>query len=361
MEYIVFCYNMLTLTRSIYYADNVWGKDITHIFYSDVFSKLPANIKADYSITVISKDGLDKERGVKAIIDSCLWTKELCKYIYRLAVNYENITLVIFRDNELQEASLIEFLKQRCKCNIHVCLFEEGAGLYAKSKTPTRYRLLKKIVYGIFGLSRYSLLDRTQGLNENVDIVVCNKPEEYMEKRCDDKEIIVKRMRDVFTKKLSEYITKSITGKPISYRKFDYVFLTQPFSMFRDEIDLLNETYEAFLPRVFSILSRKGDVLIKLHPREEYDYSKFINEHISISTEEEKAVPFECLLTNYGYPQMISMYSSVSFNISTEKPSIFLFRIFRIPNSDSLFTESDLFDNNIVVCDSFEEFDYITN
>ena len=360
-EYIVFCYNMLTLTRSIYYADNVWGRKHTHIYYSDVFSKLPPKIKKDYSISVISRDGLDKERGVRAIIDSCLWTRDLCEQIEKTTSNYDDITLVIFRDNELQEASLIDHLKHRCKCSIQICLFEEGAGLYAKSKAPTRYRSIKRVIYSIFRLSKYSLLDRTQGLNENVNVVICNKPEEYLAKRTNDNGIIVEKMENVFTQELSEYITESIIENTVSTRKYDFVFLTQPFTNFRDDIESLNETYEVLLPKIFSILSQRGEVLIKLHPREEYNYSKFANEHIFVSTEQEKSVPFECLMTNYGYPQMVSMFSSVSFNISTTKPSIFLYKLFRIPHSASLFNEDDLAERNIIVCHSIEEFDEVIN
>ena len=354
MKYIVFTYNILTLCRAIKYTEKQWGKENTKIIYTDLVSPLPEQFKKDYNITFLSSNNLDKLRGIHAIVESC----QHAKSAWRLVDNFikedieKKYTLVIFRDNEVQESTIIQKVKKRYKNQIEVWLIEEGSGLYALDKVPIRYRLLKKIIFNLFNVSLYSLKNLTQGMNPNVDKIICTDINDIISQK--NKLAFKEKMIDIFTEDFNSYIVNSVIGDKYKESNFDYVFLTQPFTDFRANYNEVLQSHEDLLPLIFEVLSKRGKTLIKLHPREQYDYSQYAGENVILL--DSKDLPFECMMQMYSYPQMISMYSSASINIKTQKPSIYLFKLFNIPGTEKLFPTDYFTKNNIILCNNIEEF-----
>lgn len=357
MKYIVFSYNLLTLCRTLHYTNTMWGVENTVIIYSKLVTPLPEKIKNDYKIIYISGGKISEKRGFKLIFAGCSLARKVSNKISRLiGSDNQEYTIIIFRDNEVQEATIMEKISEGFPGRVHFNIMEEGSGIYAQYKIPIRYLKIKKLIYRMKKVSLYSLLNRTQGENLIIDKIICTNPEILM-KRYNNREVLFEQMEDVFTKDLNLYMIDALAKKNDNQKTFDYVFLTQPFTDFRDDYDELLERHLKLLPVIFKTLSQRGKTLIKLHPREKLDYSVYTSENVSIVSEEIKDVPFECLMQMYGKPQMISMFSSVSCSINTNKPSIYLWSLFDIPGTEKLFSNEYYSSNNIITCSTIEDFE----
>lgn len=357
MKYVVFCYNTPTLCRTIKYTNSIWKKENTSIIYSDLVSNIPQKIVDDYKITVVKTDKLDKKRGLELIVKSCIVTNKIWDVIdSKINELQEDITLVVFRDNEIQESTIISRIKSKYS-KINITLIEEGSGIYALNRVEPRYKCIKAFIYKIFGIGNYSLKNNPQGTNENLDKIICTKPSSILQKV--DKRVNVEKLIPIFTYDLNDYIIKAYMGETKQLEKYDYVFLTQPLTDFMGVYERLKKENDLLLPKIFNILSRKGKVIIKLHPRDTYDYSNYLDDNISISTSKEAEIPFECLLQYYGNPQMISYFSSASVTINTDKPSIYIYKLFDFPNMDDMYEKNHLAENNIIVCESVENLEKI--
>lgn len=360
MRYIAFAYNLYTLAHVLAYADKEWGKENVDIVYSDIATPVPRTIINDYNIRFVPANDVLTRRRLDAIICSCKLSVLLWKTIDKLISNKnDQVTLVIFRDNEVEEATIIENAIRKYKDKTTICLIEEGTGIYAKSKPPIRYRFIKRVLYWLYRVSGYPLKNLPQGMHPSVDCIFCSNPDLMKEKRVENTNISIKKIRNVFNKELNDYLIQSVCGTRKSEKKYKFVFLTQPFDMFRDEYENLLITHNRLLPEVFRVLSEKGNLIIKLHPRETYDYQKYKNDCIDISSEHEKILPFQCLMQYYDFPQMVSMFSSASVGICPNKPSIYLFKIFKIPGIENLFNDKFYKDNSIIACESIKELESI--
>lgn len=353
MKYIVFCYNTPTLCRAIRYVDTVWGKENTHLIYADLVSPMPEMIKNDYSVTVLNTDGLDRKRGFSLIFGSCDSANRLWHVVLDIvnSINDE-LSLVVFRDNAIQEATVITRIK-RIKPSASIILIEEGAGIYATSGLAPRYKLIKTIIYRLYGIDSYSLSGSAQGMNKYIDRIICAHPESLTQKVSPN--VKIEQIIPIFTQVLNEYIIRAHLGRATAEQLYNYVFLTQPISDFRRNYDELLASHQLLLPKVFEILSALGNTIIKLHPRENYDYTQFVGEHVAISSKEESVLPFECLMQYYGNPQMISMFSSTSMTIKSPKPSLYLYKIFSIPGVEGVLGKDLLDKNNIIACVTLDD------
>jgi len=356
MKYIVFSYNLPTLCRAIKYTDVIFGKNNTSLVYIDLVSAIPQQIKEDYNVIELNSNFLDKKRGLELIIGSCIITNKLWGSVKKVLDDYRNddVTLVVFRDNEIQEATLIKRIK-KYKKDVNILLMEEGSGIYALDRVAPRFKLLKKIIYSFFGIGSYSLSSYPQGMNKNINKIICSHPESMSAKKIDLK-IVIEKMIPIFTYQLNAYIISSVLDKVSKTTQYDYVFLTQPITDFRRNYDELLENHHSLLPKIFDCLKEKGKTIIKLHPRESYDYTQFEDTNIAISSPDESILPFECLMQFYGNPQMISMFSSTSISINADKPSLYLYKMFSIPGVEKLYSENHLKNNNILVCESLDNF-----
>jgi len=355
VKYIAFTYNIFTLAHILSYTDNSYGRENVSIVYSDIASMLPEVIRNDYKIHFVPSNDILSKRRINAIICACNLSLRIWKVVDKiLSSNSEETTLIVFRDNEIEEASFIEKAIKKYGEKVHVWVMEEGNGIYAKEKNPIRYLKIKQILYKLSGVSSYSLQNKTQGLHPSVEKIICSKPYVIREKLSLDIELETKK--DVFTRELNEYLIKSVCGQQVKSKHYKYVFLTQPFENFRGEHDELIESYKKLLPLIFKILSERGRVIIKLHPRETLDYSLYLNDQIDICTDEEKILPFQCLMQYYDYPQMISMFSSACAGIDNTYPSIYMYKIFNIHGIERLFSEEYYKTNHIIACSDIEEF-----
>lgn len=357
MKYIFFCYNTLTLCRAIKYARDVYGLKNSTIVYSDFVSDIPKRILDDFHVKYIESDLLNiRFKGLKLHIKSVIVTNKIWKVINGELSEKENNVLIVFRDNEVQETTFISRINKLTKKKVEIWIMEEGSGLYAFRRAEVRYRNLKKFIYTFAGCSLESLADNfTQGMNPQIQKVVCTKPREFLIKR---NNVVVEQMIDIFTPEFNNYLFRLVGQQGIGNSiKYDYVFLTQPFHDFRENYKRLSEIHEVLLPIVFDILRKKGKTVIKLHPREQYDYFKFCGNGVDMPDRFIQQLPFECLMQTFGNPQMISMFSSACINIKTNKPSIFLGQLFKIPGAESLFDDEFYKANNIIPCKTIDEFE----
>lgn len=357
MRRIIVTYNYLTLCRSLQYTQYKWYKDDNIIIYMNLICEIPNKVKEDNNIKTIECDNLDKKRGFNLINGACLIAKKLTKTCIEEIGTEKEVEFVCFRDNEVQEATVIKTLRAEKNRSIKIVLMEEGNGLYANTRISTRYNFIKRIIYLLNRVSVYPLKDRTQGMNEMIDKVICKNPAFFLRKR---KDVTVEKLNDMFTVEFNNYFVSSISPEFLN-RKYDYVFLSQPFTDYRSNFKELLDNHKKLYPQIFSILSKYGTVLIKPHPRDDFNYKLYENNRVSVISDDLKMVPFECLIGALGNPQIVSMYSSACFNINNNKKSIFLGKIFGIPDIQNLFDNDLLQRNNIVLCDDIEEFENTIN
>ena len=357
MKYIAICYNYLTLARVLKYTNTEWKKENTYIIFINLLFDLPMSIVSDYSIqTIECVPQSAKLTGFSLLNENCIEANKTWTYIDDIISNSNsNFTIVVFKDNEAIECSVIERAKHKFSSRIKVMLFEEGTGLYANNVVPVRFSLVKKIFYKLKKVSSYCVDSHSQGENPLVDVVVCTKPSLFLKKK--QANFRIEEMKQIFTHEINQYLIKSVLGDVNSTSKVDFVFLTQPFKDWKEEYMKLEETHNVMLPKIFEILKNHGTTVIKLHPREHYDYSKFKAANISVASEMENLLPFECLMELYGNPQLISMFSSTAINIKTSKKSIYLGKLFDFPIMDKLFSSDFYHNNNIVMCETIEMFE----
>lgn len=359
MKYVVFSYNMLTLCRSLRYIDEVWGKENSTIIYADLVSPVPDAIKNDYDVVTIDTDSLEAtKRGFSLIFGSCRCANKAWKILDRIVADAnDEVTLVVFRDNQPQEATLIERFHKKYSDKGKIILIEEGSMIYAKKRVPIRYQMIKKIIYSLYGVSLYSLLPVPHGDHKYISKIICVNPDLYKKRNSLNRDVDVEKMINIFVESFNNYIIESVTGKKCEeFPKFDYVYLTQPYTDYREEYEKIMDISNDLLPKIFGILNEHGRTIIKPHPRESMDYSVYVNENVELVSEKEQFLPFECLMQLYGNPQQISMCSSVSISNKSDKQSIYTFRMFDIPNDESCYHENYFSDNNIVVCDNLTDF-----
>lgn len=354
MRYIAFAYNLYTLAHIISYTNDIWGRDNVDIVYSDIATPIPNQILEDYSICYIPANGVLKKRRFSSIICSCRLSLRIWKSIDTLISNTdEDIVLVVFRDNEVEEATFIEKAFKKYGARIHLYMMEEGVSIYANEKPAIRYLLIKRLFYVFFGVSKYPLMACPQGINPFIEKIICLNPDLLKNKV--NKRVVLDNIRYVFSDQINEYLINSVCENEPHKKEYKFLFLTQPFDMFRADFEELEERYNKLLPEVFRILSSKGKVIIKLHPREHYDYTRYKCRNIDVSSNQEMILPVQCLMAYYGNPQVISMWSSGNLGIKNEIPSIYLFRLFQIPGVESFFSKDFFVDNNIINCGSLDE------
>lgn len=356
MKYIFFCYNTLTICRSMKYAKDIYGMENSVIVYSNFVADIPSQIMIDFNVRYVESGLLNiRFHGLKLHLQNAMVTNKIWKIIENELSENEDNVLIVFRDNEVQETTFIERAVKMSNKNVCIWLMEEGAGLYAFKRPEIRFRSLKKIIYMLTGCSSESLADNfTQGINPHTQRVICSRPTEFLNKR---KDVPTEKLIDVFTPEFNQYLVKVTGNCKISNIKYDYVFLTQPFHDYINEYERLLKLHETLLPQIFDILRKRGKTVIKLHPREQFDYSQFSGNGVDLPGGFIQQLPFECLMQAYGNPQMISMFSSSCINIETEKPSIFLGELFEIPGATDLFDEGFYHANNIIPCKTIEDFE----
>lgn len=356
MKYIVLTYNYLTLVRALKYINDVWGRENSVILYMNLVSKFPERIMLDYTAKEIKCKSLNAgKHGFSLLRLNIVNTRRTWKCVNQLLDSFDTeFVICLFKDNELLEATVIENAMSKFGYRCHIWLIEEGTGLYASTMIKPRFPFVKRFINHHFGLSNYGLKAIPQGMHPFLEKIICTKPELF-KRKVNRENLEIEKMQEVFTDDLNDYFVRLILQNK-EKKNYDYVFLTQPFRDLKLDYDYLLNKHKKYLPLIFEILSNYGRVLIKLHPREHFDYKQYTNEKIDIVEGVENNIPFECLMSYYGNPQMISMYSSTSINIKSSKRSIFLGKLFDFPDMETLFPNEFYEENNIISCGNMVEF-----
>lgn len=369
MKYFVYTFNYLTLLKTITYAENEWGTVNTHILYlASATAPPPPNglSEGDYKTHIVCYNQYYK----RPIISKLVYFAEVFAYkkIVNDFLNYiesqapnknENIKLVVFRDNQDIEVLLIKEVKRKYK-NVEVILIEEGLALYASEykRLMTLNESIKKSFLKLMGISPLSYSGLPHGCNPAIDKIICRYPEALYGKRQDRGNNITKEI-DVFNAENSRHLMRDILKLEIEDDSYDFVFLSQP--IFPRNNSLLNKKYDVFLKELFGITSQYGNLLIKPHPHDLWDYTPYEAEKVSVCNKTIAQCPFECLMGFYGNPQTITLYSSAGCNSPSNKPVIFLYEMFPEIIRKDVFSEQFIEDNNITKCKNFEEFQKAMN
>lgn len=349
MRYYFYTINYATLFRAICYEEQVYGKENSFIFYADIVSELSDEIKKEYRIKLIpSEIYRNKTNGLQGVINGAKVALQSYEYIVEEMKDFEEVTLFIFRDNEPQEATLIERLKKKYGNLIHIVLVEEGSGIYASGRPPIRKKIIKRMIYNIMGISAYALKNNPQGMNAHLEKIICKNPNAMPQNK---KSIEIEQQINIFSKEFSTKILK-IMNCDLAYDDFAYIFLGEPMTDFGINSPLV-ERYVEFIQQLIDSISPYGKLLIKPHPREKFDYSAFNSYHVNVLDEEFKRIPVECILACCENIVVLSLYSSANANLSNGKTSYYLYKLMEIKEMDGGFSNKYLSDNKIEVCNDF--------
>lgn len=355
MRYIFYTFSLLTFSKALRYQD-YYKTENSQIVYCDLVSAAPQKIIDDSSIIYIDAEKYRaKTSGLSGVIHGGKLAVKSAKTINGLIDKADDdITLIVFRDNEPQEATIIEKTFEKKSRDVHLWLIEEGSGLYVNKRQPIRKKWIKRVLYAFMGVSQYSLSTSPQGMNRNIEKIICAKPDNLPVEKANGKSI--EQQIEIFNDELSEKIVRLVTddGIQLSNSSYSFVFLTEPMDDFGVNSPLF-EKYRAFLERLGRCIKPYGKLVIKPHPRDKYDYGYLESEVINICNDELMTLPFECLYKYWGEPTVLSLYSSANANINSEKESYYLYKLVGIKLRDNGFSEQYLSSNHIIECNDFDD------
>ena len=355
MKYIIFAYNYPTLCKAIRYVDSVFGKNDAVLIYSSFVNEAPKELVKEYGIIEIGGKQRDQQKGIRRLVVDVLTTREICKAFKSVIKKWkgEHFTLVVFKDNEAQDATLIDLAYS---FGGEIWEIEEGAGIYTIEKRKVSHKNIKRIVYPIFRVSSYAITDNPQGLHPHVSKIISAKPDLLKEKYAKTSKKLEKQI-EVFTDDFSRRFVLTIMPekKPDAY---EYVFLTTPMGdLLKGDIE--KQLYTVFLEHLFSMLEKYGRVLIKPHPRDQFDYQLYETNRVKVCEKNEQMIPFECLLGFYKGADIISLVSSANTSITRGGKSIFVYPLLGIERIGADIRQSFLEEHNIIKCNSYEELEAI--
>ena len=343
------------------YAKCEWGIENTFFIYTTMITQPPEGlVKKKFNSFFIDPDSFLHNWQTKGIftIDYLLASKKtgrcFLKYIRECAPDpNEKICIVVFRDTRIRETILIDMAKKAYR-NVSVIMIEEGLGLYAKTEIePHSLRnTVKGILYRLTGVPEMALYHLPHGYNPATERIICSMPHVLKNTELDKGDNLVQQI-DVFSKENTDYFIREVLMEDVPDIKYDYVFLTQPIFPMQDQKQ--NDKYDRFLQQFFSVISRHGRLVIKPHPRDLWDYEKYVGANIEICPPQFSKWAFEILSGHFGNPQTITLYSSAACNGTNSKPVIFLYDFFLDIVGEDLYTPQFIRDNGIIRCGTFDE------
>jgi len=356
MKIIFICFNYLTLYKAICNINKVYADCECLIIFRTSVSDAPSNIHQYYKVIEIS---VDRERSNK-YLDVIQWGLVIRRTVDAMKMEIDTakqMILVVFKDNEKVESTLIEKFKEYTRQTGKVVLMDEGIGIYEKYLPRKTLGFKWAMVQKCFGMSAYFLNNYPQGFNPLVDEVVCSDVSLFVQKGRDY--LKVSEQRNLFTFENCRFFIEEIMGyfyKEIEkYMQFDHVFLTQPEESFLltgyDENDILND---------ICINSGKR-ILIKKHPRDRRSKCNQENKNTMIYELEDKFndIPFECLYGIMNSPVVITYCSSAYKNIIIDNEDAKIILLYKLLNDRRINKiMEDLeqnYDKRIFIPDSMEE------
>ena len=365
MKYIVVSFNFLTLSKAVIYAKEEWGTENTYILYTPTTNPFPDQFPKEYHSEVIpiplAAYSFSMKKGHLQRLVEIAGYSDMAHRIFRRIQQIvpdvrEPFTLVLFVDDNMREATVLELVKKHYE-QCESWLIEEGVGIY-RNPEKKDYRKLKsrrRWLYRLFGVSVYNMIAPAQGYNLLVDKILCRKPD-LVKSRGHSPCAAVEKEIDIFTEENSNYLLNEIfhTGEP--ERGVQYVFLTQPFV----EIGYATrEEYHLCIRQILSILSGRGKVLIKPHPWDPEDYSQYVDDNVSLCSLELNKIPFECLLGCFRDARVIAFCSSSACNLDTSKSPVYLYRLLPGVAKNLRLPENFFEVNHIIDCVSLAQLEEI--
>ena len=362
MKYFVYAYNYVTLHKAIIYTEKEWGENNTYIIYTTSIVDAPKALVDNKYNNFILDPGQYKDIDHKIILPPVIVALSSEKRMVRRFIEYiteqepdfyQKIGIVVFRDVALRESILIDKLKKIYK-SVEVIMIEEGLGVYKYTGKPfvSLKKIVKKAIYRIFGVPTIHLDELPHGSNPLTDQIICMHPDKLHNKKQLYGKIITKQI-DIFSEEYCDFFIREVMRSTIARKKYGFVYLSQPIfptNRFKD-----NENYDIFLRGLFKLLLNYGNVVIKPHPLDQWDYDKYECEQINRCPEELSKVAFELLFGYFGNPRALTLYSSAACNIHSKTPNIFLYDFFPEVINKDLFGKEFFADNNLIRCQSFKE------
>lgn len=361
VKYFAYTYNYVTLHKAIIYAKEEWGIDNTFIIYTPTVTNTPDALKnGKYHSCIVDPKEFIYHKCFCHIhsVDELL----LNKRVVQLFINYiiqnidegeEGFCFIVFRDTTIKESILIKKIKKKYP-KAKIIMIEEGLGAYSTLEIPpfSLKRIVKKIIYWLLGIPTISLYDLPHGNNPLTDIIICSRPKALKGTTAYKAGKLV-REKDVFSKEKCDFFLREVMMKTISDKTYDYVYLSQP--LFPTDNEAVNQKYDSFLWQLFDLTSKYGQLVIKPHPLDSWDYSKYLMEKVEICPPEVSKCAYEIAAGHFGNPQAITLYSSAAINVNLMKPILFLYDFFPERIRPDIFSDQFIKDNGIVRCKTMKD------
>lgn len=328
MNVFFICYNYLTLYKAIYNIDKYHKNDNCLIIYRNTVSSIKSKkIKNKYNLIEINDINFPNKK--MQVFSQVYVTYKINRLLKKHIKNIRNAKLVVFKDNDLIESTIIDRFLRLTKRKGTVVLIEEGLGLYEK-KQKGKIRISGKMIVfqKIFRLSNYFLYYLPQGFNPKVNIVICNDRKKFLEKN-NRKGLIVQEQKNIFTREKTRYFLEDLLSydlEKINFREIKLVYLTQPLS--GKERENINEWN---IIKLLTECSQKK-LLIKRHPRD-YNVNHSSNKNVFELPKKYNSIPFECLYTLMDDPIIITYYSSAYKNLLNENKSAKILLLYKLLNN----------------------------
>lgn len=367
MKYVIYAFNYLTLSKTIRYVDSIWTRTNSLILYTNTVSRLPSAIAEKYNCILYDYDD-DNVQQYSLLKKTSFAVRLFWKVLCEFASKDENVTLVVYRDNQFIECSMIDRFHKKFRFG-QIILMEEGAGLYLNDFLIEYHmdcdnflrKILRKTKYKFYGLTSSSTPGKPFGYNPFINRVVGSKVEGLRE-RYKGTGVIVEQQIDVFTPEFSRTFVENVIDHEIVPVEYDYVFLTQPV------IELIGGTekeiidiYESFLLWFFGHIGKGKRLIIKPHPRDDYDYSKYTNEKVALCDKEMNKLPYECLSAFWKYPREVTFCSSACINSKSNQTGIYMYKLLKNNLVGDTVDKQYVNDNCIFVCESEDQLEKILN
>ena len=357
MKYVFQSYNYLTLCRALKYINEKFGRDNSIIIFDETLISMPSKIKEDYNVCLDVPKIKTAKKGILGYLEEISHVKKSWNLLKEVLKKIDDdITLIVFKDIHLKETTMIEKARKMCKGRIRVWLIEEGLGLYVTKNYNIRKSGIKSLLCKLTGVSSFHNTGKTHGMHPGTDKVIALRPE-FLEEKYAEKKVELEKMIDVFDEKFSNYFVEAVVGKQNIQSKYDFVFLTMPLDF--SSTEERRKKYDDFMTKMLSVLSKKGKTLIKSHPRDKIDYSKYSSDNVTVCSDNFNKIPYECLDQYFGCPRMLTFYSSACTTSSGKDKGIFLYKLIGMKNFGVKITDEFLRDNNIIDCESFEQLEEI--
>ena len=350
---IFVCHNLITLYKSIAFSTNNDFIESQYV-YIDYNAKLTKEMTIAFSkskrIVVAHYPYSNKEK-----MPFFHWKKYVDSINELIDARYDNsdFYLHIYLDMWAFMPTLIESVKEKYKDNVHIIMHEEGYAMYAKNEY---YRassfFAKSVLYRLFGLSTYGLTTFSHGNHPAIETIYCTNPEKAKLAGKKDNVLILYE-GDLFTKEYSESFLSlcDIDAREISdlIDKYDFIFLSQPI------YDIIGiQEYESFIRELFDHLYGKKTV-IKLHPRDTFDYISFINDDVNILNNQLNIIPFECLYPCIINTRVITFNSSCCANINSTKPCFYMYKLVQNDELTKLCERVKYDPEKVMIVEDFDE------